>query len=205
MYLNKLEVLCDLAQTEPNDLTVLVDSDLDPELWSTVMSLIDRRKKDARDSTLTVYEHPDYGYRSWFGRTHPTVDTEFMAIRGKDCPAILQAFKDTIDGLVETASKVNLLPDAGPCPCFDDEIVLHYMKKDHPDMISFFGVPRTVQTDDDDSLFDEDVADEVDFGEVGRMLKNRDKTDGDEEEEVDGEDEDGDEKEDVQNEEETEE
>ena len=217
MYLNKLEVLCDLAQTEPNDLTVLVDSDLDPELWSTVMSLIDRRKKDARDSTLTVYEHPDYGYRSWFGRpscrTHPTVDTEFMAIRGKDCPAILQAFKTTIDGLVETASKVNLLPDAGPCPCFDDEIVLHYMKKDHPDMISFFGVPRTVQTDDDDSLFDEDVADEVDFGEVGRMLKNQNKGDGgdrDGDNDEDGEEDDAgedaeDEKEDGQDDEETEE
>ena len=203
MYLNKLEVLCDLAQTEPHDLTVLVDSDLDPELWPTVMSLIDRRKKDARDSTLTVYEHPDYGYRSWFGRpscrTHPTVDTEFMAIRGKDCPAILQAFETTIDGLVETASKVNLLPDAGPCPCFDDEIVLHYLKKDHPEMISFFGVPRTVQTDDDDSLFDEDVADEVDFGEVGRMLKNRNKgvdEDGDTDEDGGEDENDGDEGED---------
>ena len=182
MYLNKLDVLCDLAQAAPHDLTVLVDSDLDPELWSTVMSLIDRRRKDARDSTLTVCEHPDYGYRSWFGRpscrTHPTANTEFMAIRGKDCPAILEAFGKTIDGLVETASKVNLLPDAGPCPCFDDEIVLHYLKKDHPEMISFFGVPRTIRTDDDDSLFDEDVADEVDFGAVGRMLKNQNKDEG---------------------------
>ena len=154
------------------------------------MSLIDRRKKDARDSTLTVYEHPDYGYRSWFGRpscrTHPTVNTEFMAVRGKDCPAILSAYKTTIDGLVETASKVNLLPDAGPCPCFDDEIVLHYLKKDHPELISFYGVPRQVATDDDDSLFDEEVADEVDFGEVGRMLKHMGK-DGDKV----GEDEDG--------------
>ena len=199
MYLNKLDVLCDLAQAAPHDLTVLVDSDLDPELWSTVMSLIDRRKKDARDSTLTVYEHPDYGYRSWFGRpscrTHPTVNTEFMAIRGKDCPAILEAFTKTIDGLVETASKVNLLPDAGPCPCFDDEIVLHYLKKDHPDMISFFGVPRTISTDDDDSLFDEDVADEIDFGAVGRMLKNQNKVDDAEDGEEDGDeggDEDGD-------------
>ena len=201
MYLNKLEVLCDLAQTAPTDLTVLVDSDLDPDLWSTVMSLIDRRKKDARDTTLTVYEHPDYGYRSWFGRpscrTHPTANTEFMAIRGKDCPAILGAFKNTIDGLVETASKVNLLPDAGPCPCFDDEIVLHYLKKDHPEMISFFGVPRTVSTDDDDSLFDEDVADEVDFGAVERMLKNENTRDGDideDEEEEGGDDEDGNDK-----------
>ena len=125
-----------------------------------------------------------------------------MAVRGKDCPAILQAYKTTIDGLVETASKVNLLPDAGPCPCFDDEIVLHYLKKDHPELISFFGVPRQVATDDDDSLFDEEVADEVDFGEVGRMLKNMGKDgevgedeagDGDDEEEGgDGEDANGD-------------
>mmetsp|Transcript_30604 Transcript_30604/g.89424 ORF Transcript_30604/g.89424 Transcript_30604/m.89424 type:complete len:471 (-) Transcript_30604:37-1449(-) len=203
MYLNKLDVLCDLAQDEPNDLTVLVDSDLDPELWSTVMSLIDRRKKDARDKTLTVWEHPDYGYRSWFGRpscrTHPTANTEFMAIRGKDCPAVLQAFRDTLAGLVETASKVNLLPDAGPCPCFDDEIVLHYLMKDHPDLISFFGVPRAIDTDDDDSLFDEDVADEVDFGAVGRMLKYGDDVDkkeggGDDEEEgTDDDDEEADE------------
>ena len=196
LYLNKLDVLCDLAQQAPTDLTVLVDSDLDPDLWSTVLSLIDRRKKDARDTTLTVYEHPDYGYRSWFGRpscrTHPTANTEFMAIRGKDCPAVQSAYDDILEGLVETAAGVNLLPDAGPCPCFDDEIVLHYLKKDHPELVSFSGVPRTIDGDDDDSLFDEDVADEVDFGAVSRMLKNGDDggrkaeggaDDGDEEEE----------------------
>jgi len=198
LYLNKLDVLCDLAQQAPTDLTVLVDSDLDPDLWSTVLSLIDRRKKDARDTTLTVYEHPDYGYRSWFGRpscrTHPTANTEFMAIRGKDCPAVQAAYDDILEGLVETAAGVNLLPDAGPCPCFDDEIVLHYLKKDHPELVSFFGAPRSIDGDDDDSLFDEDVADEVDFGAVARMLKNGDNgggkaegaaDDGDEEEDDD--------------------
>lgn len=45
-------------------------------------------------------------------------------------------------------------------------------------MVSFFGAPRSLDGDDDDSLFDEDVADEVDFGAVARMLKNGDDGDG---------------------------
>ena len=61
-------------------------------------------------------------------------------------------------------------------------------------MVSFFGAPRSIDGDDDDSLFDEDVADEVDFGAVARMLKNGDNgggkaegaaDDGDEEEDDD--------------------
>jgi len=168
LYLNKLDVLCALASEHPTDLTVLVDSDLDPELWLTVLSLIDRRSKDPADATLTVYEHPDYGYRSWFGRsscrTRPTADTEFMAVRGRDCPAILDAYGAVLEGLVETARGVNLLPDAGPCPCFDDEMVLHYLRGDRPDLVSFFGTPRAVAADDDGELFDEEAADEVDLG-----------------------------------------
>ena len=54
-------------------------------------------------------------------------------------------------------------------------------------MVSFFGAPRSIDGDDDDSLFDEDVADEVDFGAVARMLKNG--GDGETEEEAGGEDE----------------
>ena len=83
-----------------------------------------------------------------------------MAIRGKDCPAIQQSFNETVVKYTEIAEPVPLLPDAGPCPCFDDEMILHYIREEYDngkDMVSFYGVPRVVPQDDDDSMRDEDA------------------------------------------------
>ena len=60
VYLSRLEVLCDLAQRNPLELTVLVDADLDPALWDAVRDMIESRLADPSDSSLSAFSHADH-------------------------------------------------------------------------------------------------------------------------------------------------
>ncbi|CAJ1329293.1 unnamed protein product [Effrenium voratum] len=134
IWLNKVNVLCEAAQEEPDAVTTLIDVNVgDGQLKDAAL----RSGAKLEPGKLGVFRYKDKGtHGGWFG--HPAcygtvkIWAKFMSIRGRDCPRILAPYKEVLAHASD-----------GGCPCFDEEWLMTRLFEKQPDLFCVQGIQGT--------------------------------------------------------------
>lgn len=146
IWLSKLPMLCEVAETQPDQVTVLLDSGMFNNIkrgdklalqrWKYALGALS--EEDFETEAIHMSHVPDMIARwnyTWFGRrkcshVNPQVNAMFIAIRGRHCPKVMKAYSEALLRVRNTT-----------CHCFDEEVVL-------TDMLSHAGLIQTVPAKD---------------------------------------------------------
>ena len=137
IWLNKLNVLCDAENIDENHHIILSDAGL-ISAWGEKMAhqRTQQMKQQCPPGHLCYIPYPKFdSSRTWFGnrkcQVAPVLMGGILSINNIDarhtCNRIINAFEEAIVVVQETQ-----------CPCFDEEIILTYMQKSHPEL--FFAI-----------------------------------------------------------------
>ena len=134
IWLNKVNVLCEAAQEEPDAVTTLIDVNVgDGQLKDAAL----RSGAKLEPGKLGVFRYKDKGtHGGWFG--HPAcygtvkIWAKFMSIRGRDCPRILAPYKEVLAHASD-----------GGCPCFDEEWLMTRLFEKQPNLFCVQGIQGT--------------------------------------------------------------
>lgn len=129
VWLNKVPLLCAKAERHPDEVTVMLDAGLKSKNGSVWYSALGA-SRDLAPGRLGMPRYTqEFGNRSWFGQdgcvTAPVANAMFLAVRGRDCPNIMQGYELAMKQQIEETR----------CPCFDEEILLTRMLSDMPHLI----------------------------------------------------------------------
>lgn len=129
VWLSKLPLLCEVAETQPDQVTVLLDAGIysniengnGPALKGWKFALGALSSQDFETEAVHMSHYPrqfSKGRHTWFGskkcsHDNPQACAMFMAVRGRHCPKVMKAYSDAL-----------LRVGATKCKCFDEEVVL---------------------------------------------------------------------------------
>mmetsp|Transcript_49962 Transcript_49962/g.89964 ORF Transcript_49962/g.89964 Transcript_49962/m.89964 type:complete len:316 (+) Transcript_49962:171-1118(+) len=132
IWLNKLPLLCKVAEDRPDIVTTLTDVNAHYPMLHWAFSEGPKTLDDGKLGTLTYL--PRNASEHYFSNKNCTspvrVWAKYMAIRGRDCPKVMAAYNKIL------ASKSNY-PKA--CPCFDEEWVLSRLQRENPELVHLQG------------------------------------------------------------------
>lgn len=128
IWLNKLLVTCVAAEKHPNEVTMFIDSNLykRPEIWELAMKVPSK----LLPGRLGMQNRMDVQTKrpTWFGQdqctTPPRVRAKYIAVRGKDCPRLVDEYLD---------SRTEVIADS-TCGCWDEEMIFAKMYSKNPDL-----------------------------------------------------------------------
>jgi len=138
IWLNKIDILADLADSYQDKLVVLVDAGLRPHLFPKVKKIVDEGLKvnNLNDQSLAarMYSRSDISFnKAWFGKeqctTPPKVCASILAIRGRAGNHMRAIFKKKVSETAMLAEKNDT------CPCYDEEIILSSIYDDDMSLI----------------------------------------------------------------------
>lgn len=141
IWLSKLPMLCEVAETQPDQVTVFLDSGMYNNIkrgdqyaltrWKFALGALSGQdfETEAIHMSHVPYEVA-HGKHTWFGskecsHVNPQVNAMYIAIRGRHCPKVMRAYSEAL-----------LRMSAQSCHCFDEEIVI-------TDMLSKAGLVQT--------------------------------------------------------------
>eukprot|EP00439_Symbiodinium_sp_Y106_P052668 s1425_g7.t1 len=138
IWLNKLPVLCWYAAERPDVVTTLIDANSEDDMlvWAnrTGAQELQRGKLGVRFYQKEKLKRWPF----WFGRQECKQDlvvwAKYMAVRGADCPELMQAYNEV---LVAARDRD---PDVG-CQCFDEEYLLSRLYAKRPALFQLQGAP----------------------------------------------------------------
>ena len=137
IWLNKIHILADLADSCHEKLVVLVDAGLRPHLFPKVKKVVEEGLKanNPNDQSLgsIMYSRSVTSLnKAWFGKeqctTPPKVVASILAIRGHAGNHMRAIYENKVS---ETA----MLAENDKCPCYDEEIILSSIYNDDVSLI----------------------------------------------------------------------
>lgn len=133
IWLNKINILCIAASKHPDDLTMILDAAPPPHILNASLNqaLPEIYKRLNNFHGLSIPEYPSWiPRRTVFGRPECNraympkfVKAHFMAIRGRDCPAVESMFSWGLQDFLK-----------GKCNCYDEEMIISHTMTKRPDM-----------------------------------------------------------------------
>lgn len=126
IWLSKLPLLCEEAETEPDQVTILLDTGVYNRVkqggshavkgWDFALEGLS--EQDFETEAVHMQQYPSQvteGQHTWFGCSDvdPQVCAQFMVIRGRHCPKAVKFYSDAL-----------LRASARACNCFDEEVAL---------------------------------------------------------------------------------
>ena len=138
IWLNKIHVLADLADSYQDKLVVLVDAGLPPYLFPKVKKIVDEGLKvnNLNDQSLgaRMYSKEIIDHKTWFGKeqctTPPKVSACILAIRGRAGNHMRAIFEKKVSETAMLAEKNDT------CPCYDEEIILSSIYDDDMSLLN---------------------------------------------------------------------
>ncbi|CAE7452988.1 unnamed protein product, partial [Symbiodinium necroappetens] len=136
IWLNKLPVLCKYAAERPDVVTTLIDANSQGGMlaWAnkTGADELQRGKLGVR------FYQQKKKLPFWFGQQECNQDlvvwAKYLAVRGADCPELMQAYDEVLDATRDRD------PDVG-CQCFDEEYLLSQLYAKRPEIFQLQGPP----------------------------------------------------------------
>ncbi|OLQ08382.1 hypothetical protein AK812_SmicGene8132 [Symbiodinium microadriaticum] len=118
---NKLPVLCKYAAERPDVVTTLIDANSEYDMLAWANKTGARELHHGKLGVRFYQQEKLTRWPCWFGREECNQDlvvwAKYLAVRGADCPELMQAYDEVLDATRDRD------PDVG-CQCFDEEYLL---------------------------------------------------------------------------------
>ena len=124
VWLNKIEVMADLADGLPNEkFMMMIDAALPERFHTLVEKLVEIGLNiEPNDQTLWARMYPEMERRTWFGKKQctqpPLVSAAVLGFQSHASKHVRKEYRKQMSELFNKTAEV------GDCPCYDEETVL---------------------------------------------------------------------------------
>lgn len=136
IWLNKLPVLCKYAAERPDVVTTLIDANSEYDMLAWANKTGARELHHGKLGVRFYQQEKLTRWPFWFGREECNQDlvvwAKYLAVRGADCPELMQAYDEVLDATRDRD------PDVG-CQCFDEEYLLSQLYAKRPELFQLQG------------------------------------------------------------------